>query len=677
MSLVTVNHVRFGHGVNILLEDVVLGVDEGQKIGLVGRNGCGKSTLLKIIAGRIQPDHGSVGLQRGIRIGYLEQEPKLDPSHTLRSAAAAAFGRLDEIQKELDEVFEGMATAQGAELDRLMARQVLLESEFDRLGGHATDHKVDAVLHGLNFVDAQFSTPVTSLSGGQRARLGLAKLLLEQPDLLMLDEPTNHLDIDGRRWLEDFLADEFKGAVLVVSHDRWLLDRVVHRIVEIDQGVIHEYPGNYADFVNLRRERMELQARVHEKQQDRIRAETEYILRYKAGQRAKQARGRATRLERYKESELVERPMELDAMDIDLPRAPELGDRAIEAHGLGKSYGARTLFSGLDVLIKPGERIGIIGPNGCGKSTLVKILLGELEPDGGEIKRAPRLRSGWFRQTHDHLDGSLTVWQYLQQAVPPRSNGMKLNEQEARNLAGAFLFSGEAQEKPLGALSGGERTRAVIAGLVAGANNILVLDEPTNHLDIPSAERLEQSLAPRSEHGGYDGALLLISHDRALLETTCDRLIAFDGEGHVEFFQGRYSEWEAKRTERAKEAESRRRAEAERDRRKAAQATAPAVASPASAPATPAKAAAAPAQPAKAAPSAKSPAPKGAHSKLSDEKLNAEIAKATDRMEALDAALADPAVYRDGDKVKRLNEERSSLQARLSELEDEWLRRAS
>jgi ATP-binding cassette subfamily F protein 3 len=414
---------------------------------------------------------------------------------------------------------------------------------------------------------------------------------------------------------------------------------------------------------------MELQARVHEKQQDRIRAETEFILKYKAGQRAKQARGRATRLERYKESELVERPMELDAMDIDLPRAPELGDRAIEAHGLGKSYGARTLFAGLDVLIKPGERIGIIGPNGCGKSTLVKILLGDLEADGGEIKRAPRLRSGWFRQTHDHLDGSLTVWQYLQQAVPARSNGQKLNEQEARNLAGAFLFSGEAQEKPLGALSGGERTRAVIAGLVAGANNILVLDEPTNHLDIPSAERLEQSLAPRSEHGGYDGALLLISHDRALLETTCDRLIAFDGEGHVEFFQGRYSEWEAKRAERAKEAEARRRADADRDRRKAVPATppAPVAATPPTKPAA-ATTTQAPAKP---------PAPKGAHSKLSDDKLNAEIAKATDRMEALDAALADPTVYRDGDKVKSLHAERALLQGRLSELEDEWLRRAS
>ncbi|MEY4102893.1 MAG: putative transporter ATP-binding protein YheS, partial [Planctomycetota bacterium] len=413
------------------------------------------------------------------------------------------------------------------------------------------------------------------------------------------------------------------------------------------------------------------QARVHEKQQDRIRAETEFILKYKAGQRAKQARGRATRLERYKESELVERPMELDAMDIDLPSAPELGDRAIEAHGLGKSYGARTLFAGLDVLIKPGERIGIIGPNGCGKSTLVKILLGELEPDGGEIKRAPRLRSGWFRQTHDHLDGSLTVWQYLQQAVPARSSGLKLNEQEARNLAGAFLFSGEAQEKPLGALSGGERTRAVIAGLVAGANNILVLDEPTNHLDIPSAERLEQSLAPRSEHGGYDGALLLISHDRALLETTCDRLIAFDGDGNVEFFQGRYSEWEAKRAERAKEADAKRRADADRERRKGAAAPAP-VPSQQAAPAKP-PAAAPPSMPV----AARQPAAKGAHSKLSDEKLNAEIAKATDRMELIDRELADPAVYRDGDKVKRLNEERSVLQTRLSELEDEWLRRAS
>ncbi len=656
MSLVTVNHVRFGHGINILLDGVVLAVEDGEKIGLVGRNGCGKSTLLKIIAGKIQPDHGTVGLQRGIRIGYLEQEPKLDPSHTLRSAAAAAFGRLDEIHRELDGIYEEMATAQGVELDRLLAKQTALDTEFDRLGGHATDHKVDAVLHGLGFIDAQFATPVTALSGGQRARLGLAKLLLEQPDLLMLDEPTNHLDIAGRRWLEDFLADEFAGAVLVVSHDRWLLDRVVHNIVEIDQGVIHEYPGNYADFVNLRRERMELQARVHDKQQDKIRAETQYIMRYKAGQRAKQARGRATRLERYKENELVERPMELDAMDIDLPRAPDLGDRAVEAHRLSKAFGARTLFHDLELLIKPGERVGIIGPNGCGKTTLVKILLGELQADTGELKVAPRLRAGWFRQTHDHLDPVLTVWEYLQQAVPPRSNGLKLNEQEARNLAGAFLFSGEAQEKPLGALSGGERTRAVIAGLVAGANNILVLDEPTNHLDIPSAERLEQALAPRSEHGGFDGALLLISHDRALLESTCDRLISFDGEGSVEMFQGRYSEWESKRVQREASALAAKRDSSVKERAK------PAL-SPAPLPKPAVRAAPAPS--------------KSTYAKWSDDKLNSEIAQSNDRMEAIDRDLAEPSSLRDGNRVKALTMERTQLQSKLSALEDEWLRRAS
>jgi ATP-binding cassette, subfamily F, member 3 len=413
-------------------------------------------------------------------------------------------------------------------------------------GGYAVDHRIDATLHGLGFTDREFGTPVTSLSGGQKARLGLAKLLLEEPDLLLLDEPTNHLDIEGRRWLEEFLAEEYEGAVVIVSHDRWLLDRVVTRIVEIDRGTVREYPGNYHAFVELRRERQLSEARVYEKQLDKIRAEEAYIRKYKAGQRAKQARGRETRLERFKEQELVERNSELDVMHLELPQPPRVGDTVVTAEHLSKRFGERVIFHDLSLTVKPGDRIGIIGPNGAGKTTLVRALLGDLEGESGHVRRSPRLAVGWFRQTQDHLDLSLTIWQYLQSVIIGLDGSSKGSEQQARDLAGAFLFTGRDQDKALAVLSGGERARAVLAGLIASAKNLLVLDEPTNHLDIPSSERLEQSLVEYGSgggSGGSGGAVLLITHDRALLNEVCDRLVILDGEGHATIFEGGYAEY--------------------------------------------------------------------------------------------------------------------------------------
>ena len=292
MPLLTVSAIQHAYGTDIVLDGATLTIEPGEKIGLVGRNGAGKSTLLRVIEGELTPDSGSVQLQKGSHIGYLNQNPDFHAGDTLREAAARAFTRLHDTQREMEAVYEKMASAQGEELEKLLRKQVDLEGRIESLGGYAVDHRIDATLHGLGFTDNQFSQNVSTLSGGEKARLGLARLLMESPDLLLLDEPTNHLDIHGRRWLETFLADEFRGSVVVVSHDRWLLDAVVSRIIEVEVGVIREYPGNYHDFVNLRRERMLQELRVHSKQMDKIRAEEAYIRKYKAGQRAKQARGR-------------------------------------------------------------------------------------------------------------------------------------------------------------------------------------------------------------------------------------------------------------------------------------------------------------------------------------------------------------------------------------------------
>ena len=669
MPVVSASNLRITLGAKTVLDGATFAIEPGERVGLVGRNGCGKSTLLKILCGKLKPEGGEVSLLRGARLGYLEQEPRFDPSLTLQEVAAQGLREGTSARAELDHVFEEMATAQGAELEKLFERQIALEEKLERSGGWSSDHLVEAVLHGLGFTDEQFTIPVSGLSGGQKARLGLARLLLEEPDALLLDEPTNHLDIVGREWLETFLADTYQGAVVIISHDRRLLDKVVHRIEEIHEGGTRSYPGNYHAFVDLRMERHLTQMRVHEKQLDKIRSEEQFILKYKAGQRAKQARGRATRLARYKEDSLVERPIELDSMRLSLPKGPRIGDSVAVCEDLQKTLGDRLLFKNLSITIKPGDRIGIIGPNGAGKTTLIRTLLGEIPFDVGTVRQSPKLHSGWFKQTHEHLDYTLNVWQYLQRTVPSRPGLGKLNEQESRDLAGAFLFSGYEQEKLLGEISGGERARAVLAGLVAGGHNLLVLDEPTNHLDIPSAERLEDALSLDPEDGGYDGSLLLVSHDRALLAATCDRLIILDGFGNATVFDGNYDEWVLKQAAIAKAA--------------------------AALPQKPAPAAAKPSQNNKQNTSSNGAAVNGAagntsksqsnnkakaqrdpFAALSLEELETQTAKLAADLEKLDNTIAKPESARDHKKLAALLADREKLVTRHQACEHSWLARA-
>jgi ATP-binding cassette subfamily F protein 3 len=664
VPIATLTNVRFGHGTRLLLEDATLSIEPGEKIGLVGRNGCGKSTLLRMLAGHLAADRGSVSLQRGARAGFLTQDPSISPTDTLREAAARAFERLHEIRVELEEVYERLSnTSDAHEMERLLAKQAALDDALERAGGYAVDHRIDAVLHGLGFTDEQFGTPVAKLSGGQRARAGLARLLLEEPDLLLLDEPTNHLDIEGRRWLEDFLADEFRGAVVIVSHDRWLLDRVVSRIIEIHDASIREYPGNYADFTVLRRERALTQQRLHDKQRDRIAREEAFIARYRAGQRARQARGRATRLERYQRDELVERPIDFDVMRLQLPRAERVGDIVVSAHAVDKAFGPRVLLHDLELTLKPGDRLGIVGANGTGKTTLLRILLGDEKADRGTLKRSPRLSTGWFRQNQDHIDPSLEVWRYLQLTVPPRANGTRLTEQEARDLAGAFLFSGSTQESRIGSLSGGERARVVLAGLVAGAHNLLILDEPSNHLDIPSAERLEQALSLPAEEGGYDGTLILVSHDRALLTSTCSQILSLDGNGRWTLFNGDYAAFDAQRRQATAQSESPK----------------PTAQKPAT---QPTRTAAQPAgQPARPQRQQRTRTPKNRVdarnplSHIATEQLEERISALTALLRDIDLKLADPEVYSDRTRTNDVLDSRSTAELEKQQLESEWMRR--
>jgi ATP-binding cassette subfamily F protein 3 len=663
MPLLSATNIRHAYGDRVILDGVSISVEPGERIGIVGRNGTGKSTLLKILAGLMPADAGSISLQRGSRAGYLHQDPRLDPEETLRDAAEGAFAELHRLHGEMHRLFDEMAetSARGedAAVERLMRRQVELEKLVEAAGGYAIDHRIEAVLHGLGFTDAQFGLKTRQLSGGQKGRLALARLLLEEPDILLLDEPTNHLDIDGRIWLEEFLTGEFRGAVLMISHDRYLLDNVVQRIVEVEQNRLIDYPGNYEAFRELRAERRLAMSRAWENQQTRFRKEEAYIRRYKAGQRAKQARGRQTKLAREKQENTLERPMEIEVFGFELPRAERTSDVVVSARGLSKSYrredgSEKVLFSALDVSIGRGERWGIIGPNGAGKTTLVRCLLRDLEPDAGSVKHGTNLKVGYYRQTHEGLDPDLPVYRYLQGVILKENPGQMLGEQQARNLAGAFLFSGDDQLKELGLMSGGERSRAVLAGLLASSKNLLVLDEPTNHLDIPSAERLEEAL---SMEGGYDGTLILISHDRALIDATCDHILALDGHGRHEIVLGNYTDWHEKAGARARirqeeeASERRRREEAERARRESDEARKKL-------------------ERAAAGPTA------NALSRLKQDQLEARIEKIQARLKEIDGAFSDPEVYSDHARCNRLAAERKRLMEDLEPLEFEWMRRA-
>ncbi|MEM9020848.1 MAG: ABC-F family ATP-binding cassette domain-containing protein [Planctomycetota bacterium] len=661
MALLSVANLVFNYGDRAVLDGVNLTVSAGEHVGLVGRNGCGKSTLLKLVAGveTHKPEAGQIQLARGATAGYLRQDHQYDEGRTLREEAGAAFAELAELHDKLDAIANKMGEAEGEALDKLLKQYERVEHDMQAAGGYAVDHRIDETLHGLGLDDAVFSVRCGDLSGGQKGRLALAKLLLSEPDVLLLDEPTNHLDIAGRVWLEQFLAG-YKGAVVLISHDRWLLDRVVSKIYELEAtsggGQMVEYPGNYEKFRELRAARIEDQRRSFEKQQTKIKQEKAFIDRYRAGQRAKQAQGREKRLERYIRDESIEPPMELDTMKLQLVPKARAGDQVCIAEHLEVSYEDKTLFKDFGISLKRGEKIGVIGPNGAGKSTLIRCLLGEQEPTSGTSKLGSQVDVGWYRQTHEHLDLSQSIVEYLRKFVPSGT------EQEARDLAGAFLFSGLEQDKQMSVLSGGERARAVLAGLMSQGHNLLVLDEPTNHLDIPAAERLEEALRRYNQaqkkysttgSGGGEGTLILITHDRMLLEHLVDQLLVFNGKGGVQHFLGTYSEYIEATGGAAVLVDNKDQAEKKPK----------------------------PAKPAK-------PTPKPASRKNSEKgkrnkgnkalsgmdlsRLESKIEDLEKQIAEVEQQLANPETYKDAEKFSGLQQRHDKLKAELTPYEEEW-----
>jgi len=528
MALARLTDIKLSLGGTQVLDGVSLGVEPGDRIGLIGVNGCGKTTLLRVIAGAIEPASGRVERGRRLRIGFMEQEPELSPQDNAHGAALAAFADLTELEQHMREVEHEIASSEGARRTNRLKRLGQLQTRFEHAGGYERENRAAASLMGLGFSREEFTRPVSVLSGGERSRLALARLLLRESDLLLLDEPTNHLDINGIEWLEDFLSKKYRGAVVLVSHDRTFLDRTVGRIVELDRGRLTAYRGNYSKFVELENLKRLEQQRRYDEQQEFIHKEEEFIRRYHAAQRGREARGRRKRLDRL---ERIEAPTRDKKISVSFDPIKESGEVCMRVESVSKSYGARLLFDGLEFEIYRGERVGIVGPNGSGKTTLLRILLGLEEPNGGSCRRGHNVLFGYLEQHPADLASDRTVLDEVWE------RNRKLDEVEVRYILGRFLFSGdEAVLKKTRDLSGGERTRLALARLMVERPNFLMLDEPTNHLDIPSRIALEAALL------AYTGTLVVVSHDRYFLNRVARKLIVLEGGGRV--IPGNYEHYE-------------------------------------------------------------------------------------------------------------------------------------
>lgn len=531
MPLIQLQGVTKHYGAQTMLDVVSWGIESGQHVGLIGANGTGKTTILRLITGSTAPDAGEVTHQQDCRIGYLTQDPDFDPACTLLDEALRGLSTIHELERELRTVEQALAQPRVAEeaSKRLLARYGRLLDAYERAGGYAYRHRAEAVLYGLGFTSADFAQPVRVLSGGQKTRLGLAKLLLSEADVLLLDEPESHLDMEATEWLERYIG-EYRGAVLLVSHDRYFLDRTVDHIVELSRKTLFTYPGNYSRYLALKEERQLAQQRAYEAQQAMIARTEEFIRRNIAGQKTKQARGRRKMLERL---ERIDPPAgDGNTAGIRFATITRTGDEVAILDRVSKRYGDRLLFTDLSLRLFRGERLGVIGPNGCGKTTLLRLILEREKPTSGSVRLGANVRIGYYDQERAGLSRDRNVLHELWSVRPT------LDEESVRNMLGRFLFSGDDVFKQVGKLSGGEQGRLTLAKLMLDEPNVLVLDEPTNHLDIPSRHAFEQALQT------YTGTILVVSHDRYFLDRAVQSLLVFEPDGPVRW-EGDYSSYRA------------------------------------------------------------------------------------------------------------------------------------
>jgi ATP-binding cassette subfamily F protein 3 len=652
--------VHKSYGAQDVLRGASLQVNPGEHVGLVGRNGAGKTTLFRLVTGEESADRGDVVRARGLKLGLLEQHVDFEPGTTVHEAALAAFGQLQAIEHEMHQLEHRMAEATD-DLEAILARYSDLQQEFEHQGGFEYAARAESILQGLGFDRDSWATPTEILSGGQKNRLGLARLLLAEPDVLLLDEPTNHLDVGAVEWLEEFLSG-YKSAYVIISHDRYFLDRACTRIVEVENGRAVSYTGNYSAFLVEREERREIQMRAYENQRQLIEKTEEFIRRNLAGQKTKQAKSRRKMLEKLERVDAV-RPDQASG-NFQLQKVERAGTYVLTAKDAAIGYPGKVLAESINFILRRGEALGVIGPNGSGKTTFVKTVLGKLPQLAGEIKLGANVSVGYYAQQLDDLDPRNEIIMELRRVAP-----QTVTAGELRNFLARFLFVGDDVYKHVADLSGGEKGRLALAKLIYSRVNVLVLDEPTNHLDILSREALEEAL------DAYDGTIITISHDRYFLDRVATQILALDGEGHAEHYEGDYTEyhdWKAER--RAAEAASK----AAQEKGSSSKAAPPKSPSTDTGPREESRdgRASQTAQKAKGT-GAKSKGGKESKKKGSvrDQKsVEEEIAEVEKRLAEVGEEMATPEVARDPGRLARLNEEYRNADERLRLLYEEWER---
>jgi ATP-binding cassette subfamily F protein 3 len=619
MPLVDLNNISKSYGTSLVLKNISWQIEEGRRIGLLGSNGVGKTTLFRIITGELETDRGTVTRSRILKIGFLPQECKLEDDLSLFDEMLKPFSDLLKLHDKLRNLEKEMSS--GKNLDKLMKRYGELQTEYENSGGYTYENKIETVLSGLGFKKEDFDKNINILSGGEKNRTALASVLLSQPNLLLLDEPTNHLDIEGTEWLEDYLS-EFPGTVVLVSHDRYFLDRVIREVVELENHQIERYKGNFSAYVIEKARRQEKTLKEYQAQKEYILRTEEFIRRNIAGQKTKQAQSRRKALEKL---ERLEKP-KTKAKRVKISFAPtQRSSRGLVwSEGLGKRFGERVLFENVAFLLERYDRAGLIGPNGSGKTTFLRMLMGKEKSTSGELKIGGNLDIGYYDQEHEGLDLESTVSDEVWKIRP------QMLASELRSFLARFLFFEDDVFRKVKTFSGGEQSRVVLAKLILSKPNFLILDEPTNHLDIASREVLEKTL---SEFGG---TLLVVSHDRYFLNRVVNKIYAIEHQSLKEYL-GNYSYYEQKKKEEKQAFQKT--LESARQEKKS---------------------------------KAKIRKTKPKVKKRSLFQIEKEISEIEHKIEEIDYLVSIEDVYTDWQKLLELNQEKKTLSQRLDELLAEW-----
>jgi sulfate-transporting ATPase len=522
-----------------VLKNIYLSFFYGAKIGVIGLNGSGKSSLLKIIAGLDKSIQGEVVFSPGYTVGYLAQEPELDPNKTVKEIVEEGVSEITAILKEYEEINEKFGLEEVYSdpdaMDKLMARQGELQDKIDAVNAWELDSKLERAMDALRCPEPD--TKISVLSGGERRRVAMCRLLLQEPDVLLLDEPTNHLDAESIDWLEQHLK-QYKGTVIAVTHDRYFLDNVAGWILELDRGEGIPWKGNYSSWLDQKAKRLAQEEKTESKRQKTLERELEWV---RMAPKARQAKGKA-RLSNYEKLASEETKEREDKLELFIPPGPRLGNVVIEANGVTKAYGDRVLFENLSFSLPPAGIVGIIGPNGAGKTTLFRLITGQEKPDAGTFRVGETVALGYVDQLHDDLDPNKSVWENITGGLDSILVGNKpLN---SRAYVSKFNFNGADQQKKVGVLSGGERNRVHLAITLKKGSNVLLLDEPTNDIDVNTLRSLEEALE------NFGGCAVIISHDRWFLDRVCTHILAFEGNSQVYFFEGDYTAYEENRKKR-------------------------------------------------------------------------------------------------------------------------------